>query len=257
MAERRRWSRGERILARNLYLKLPFGKLHSGTPEIIHLANLIHRTPGSVAMRLNNFAAVDPFHQQRGIGGLPGGQKRVAPIWNEFVHNKEELLFEGERILAARENIPLEEKFSAALQEVQSLKGEDKLQHVKTRVNQDVFCQMVLTNDAGKCALSGIDIPDLLVASHILSWAKNEQARLNPENGICLSALYGKAYDKGYIGITEKLDVVVSPVLKKKGGEPYYPQWFAFLQGAKITRPQKWRPGKAFLQYHMAVVFKQ
>jgi len=34
------------------------------------LAGLIGRTPGSVAMRLNNFAAVDPFHQQRGIVGL-------------------------------------------------------------------------------------------------------------------------------------------------------------------------------------------
>lgn len=256
MTERRLWTREELILALNLYLKLPFGKLHSGTPEIIHLASLLHRTPGSIAMRLNNFAAVDPFHQQRGIGGLPGGKKQVEPIWNEFVHNKEELLFESERILADIEHVSLEEKFATALQDLPPLKGENKLRHVKTRVNQNVFRQMVLANYAGKCAISGIDIPDLLVASHILPWAKNEQARLNPENGICLSALYDRAYDKGYIGITEKLDVVVSPALTKKGGEPYYRQWFGILQGAKITLPQKWKPGKAFLQYHMEAVFK-
>jgi putative restriction endonuclease len=56
------WTREELILALNLYLKLPFGKLHSGNPEIIHLAYLLGRTPGSIAMRLNNFASVDPFH---------------------------------------------------------------------------------------------------------------------------------------------------------------------------------------------------
>jgi cysteine sulfinate desulfinase/cysteine desulfurase-like protein len=68
-----RWTREELILSLNLYLKLSFGKLHSRNADIIHLAGLIGRTPGSVAMRLNNFAAVDPFHQQRGIVGLGMG----------------------------------------------------------------------------------------------------------------------------------------------------------------------------------------
>ncbi len=63
------WTREELILGLNLYRKLPFGKLHSRTPEIVQLAELVDRTPSSVAMRLNNFASVDPFHQQRGIGG--------------------------------------------------------------------------------------------------------------------------------------------------------------------------------------------
>jgi putative restriction endonuclease len=76
MPTRKLWTRDELILALNLYLKLPFGKLHSGTPQIIHLANILRRTPSSIAMRLNNFASVDPYHQQRGIGGLPGGKNK-------------------------------------------------------------------------------------------------------------------------------------------------------------------------------------
>lgn len=93
MTERRLWTRDELILALNLYLKLPFGKLHSGTPSIIHLAGIIGRTANSVAMRLNNFASVDPYHQQRGVVGLTGGKRQVEPIWEEFINNKEELLF--------------------------------------------------------------------------------------------------------------------------------------------------------------------
>lgn len=257
MAERKLWTRNELILALNLYLKLPFGKLHSGTLEIIHLANLIGRTPGSVAMRLNNFASVDPYHQQRGIGGLPGGKRQVAPIWNEFVNNKEELLFESERILAEKEKLSIEEKFSDTLKDLQHLRGEYKLRAVRTRVNQSVFRQVVVANYSGKCAVSGIDIFDFLVASHIIPWSKDEKERLNPENGICLSSLYDKAYDKGYIGINEKFEVVLSNALKKKAREIYYKNYFEFLVGSKITMPQKYYPSKIFLQYHMDVIFKK
>ena len=47
--------------------------MHSNTPEIIELAGIIGRTLGSVAMRLSNFASLDPYHQDRGVKGLTGG----------------------------------------------------------------------------------------------------------------------------------------------------------------------------------------
>ena len=214
-------------------MKLPFGKLHSGNQEIIHLAQIIGRTSGSVAMRLNNFASVDPYHQQRGIGGLPGGKKQVEPIWNEFINNKDELLFESERILAEKENVAIENKFAEVLKGTEHLKGEYKLREVKTRVNQNVFRQIVMANYDNKCAITGIDIPDLLVASHIIPWSKNEKERLNPENGICLSPLYDRAYDKGYIGINEKFEILISAELKKKNKKEYYLQTLQFAKSAK------------------------
>jgi putative restriction endonuclease len=253
--ERRLWTREELILALNLYLKLPFGKLHSGNPEIIHLAEIIGRTAGSVAMRLNNFASVDPYHQQRGIGGLPGGKKQVEPIWNEFINNKEELLFESERILAAKERVAIENKFADILKGTEHLKGEYKLREVKTRVNQNVFRQIVMANYDNKCAITGIDIPDLLVASHIIPWSKNEQERLNPENGICLSPLYDRAYDKGYIGINEKFEILISAELKKKQKKEYYLQYFNLLIGKKINLPKKYYPKKEFLGFHLDTIF--
>jgi putative restriction endonuclease len=94
---------------------LPFGKLHSKTPEIIHLSQYHWRTPSSIAMRLNNFASVDPYHKNRGISGLPGGKKQVEPIWIEFINNKEELIFESEKILAEREKLKLEDKYSDSI----------------------------------------------------------------------------------------------------------------------------------------------
>lgn len=254
--ERRLWTREELILALNLYLKLPFGKLHHGTPEIIHLAQMIGRTANSIAMRLSNFASVDPFHQERGIKGLNGGIKQVEPIWNEFIDNKENLLFESESILAGLENQSIETKYAEVLNGIENLIGETKLLEVKTRVNQNIFRQIVLANYNKKCAITGIDLPDLLVASHIIPWSKNENERLNPENGICLSVLYDKAYDKGLIGITENYKIILSNELKTKEKKGFYPLIFGNISGLALQLPQKYLPKKEFLQFHLASVFK-
>jgi putative restriction endonuclease len=48
------WTIEELILAINLYCKLPFGKMHKGTPEIIKFAEMIGRTPSSIALKLYN-----------------------------------------------------------------------------------------------------------------------------------------------------------------------------------------------------------
>jgi putative restriction endonuclease len=251
------WTTEELILALNLYLKLPFGKLHSRTPEIVHLANVIGRTPGSVAMRLNNFASVDPYHQNRGITGLTGGIKQVQPIWDEFIDNKEELLFESERILADMEHNPIETKYADILTGTEHLKGETKLREVKTRVNQDVFRRIVMANYSGKCAICGIDIPALLNASHIVPWALIEKERLNPENRICLSALYDRGFDKGLIGVTDSYDILLSKELKSKQSEDYYEKFFAPLSKRKLNMPSKYFPGKEFIEFHYEVVFRK
>lgn len=255
--KRKLWSREEFILSLNLYLKLPFGKLDARTPEVIHLANLLGRTPGSISMRLNNFASVDPYHQNRGIKGLDGGKDQVKPFWDEFINSKEDLLFESEKILAEKEKTSINDKFSETLSGTEGLQGVDKIREVKTRINQNVFRQIVMANYDFKCAITGIDIPDLLLASHIVPWSKNEEERLNPENGICLSPLYDRAYDKGYIGINENFEILLSPFLKKKIKSEYHSKHFSVIDGAKITMPKKYYPRKDFLAFHLNKIFRQ
>jgi putative restriction endonuclease len=257
MAQIKLWTREELILAFNLYLKIAFGKTNKTHPKIIELANIIGRTPSAIGMRLGNFASVDPFHQQRGIRGLPNGIKQVQPIWDEFFHNQEELVFLSEQILAAKQHQTIEQKYQDVLFDIKDIKGEDKIRAVKTRVNQSVFRQMVLMNYSSKCALTGIDIPDLLFASHIKPWSTHETERLNPENGICLSALYDKSFDKGYIGFDSNYKVLLSPALKEKKNTEYYNTYFAPIEGTKIHQPVQYLPKKEFLEFHRDVIFKK
>ena len=244
------WSKDEMILALNLYLKLPFGKFHSTTPEIIHLAKIIGRTPSSVSMRLSNFASVDPYHQQRGIKGLTGGGKQVGIIWDEFIENKDDLIFESERILAEKEGKTIEVKYAKILEGTEILVGKSKVREVKVRVNQNVFRQIVMANYEKRCAITGISNADLLIASHILPWAQNENERLNPQNGIALNGLHDRAFECGYITITPDFKIKISSKLKKDIKDEILKDYFIKYENQPILMPKRFNPGLEFLKYH-------
>ena len=136
--------------------------------------------------------------------------------------------------------------------------GEDRVSQTKTRKGQDYFRRMILANYGGRCALTGIDIPQLLLASHIIPWAdkSHKQDRLNPENGICLSALYDKAFDNGLITISpDDYRVVLSSALREYETQEYYDKHFGSIDGKKIAMPQEHRPNRDFLAYHRDKVF--
>ena len=76
----RLWTENELMLALRLYLQLPFGQLDQRNPQVKHLGELIGRTSSSVALRLVNFAALDPIQQQRGIKGMPNGGKNAKSV---------------------------------------------------------------------------------------------------------------------------------------------------------------------------------
>lgn len=258
MARSDLWTREEMILVLNLYLKLPFGKMDRRNPDVIRLANIIGRTPNAVALRLVNYASYDPQLKQRGISGMTHGGKACGDYWHEFINDRERLLFESERILAQREGTTIEEKYEQEIKEIpQGIVGETKIREVKTRVNQNVFRQIVLANYDNKCALTGIDLSELLVASHIIPWSENEHERLNPENGICLSSLYDKAFDKGLISFNNEKKVIFSIRLKENVGKDYYTNYFQPIENAQLVIPRKYQVNPLFLEWHRDCIFQR
>ena len=59
-----KWTREHLLMALNLYCKLPFGKFHSGNHVIIEVARKMGRTANSLAMKLCNFASLDPVQRK-------------------------------------------------------------------------------------------------------------------------------------------------------------------------------------------------
>ncbi len=78
---------------------------------------------------------------------------------------------------------------------------------VKVRRGQQFFRQTVLNSYDVRCCISGINVPRLLMASHIKPWGKFPAERLNPRNGLCLSTLHDAAFDGGLITLDKNLKV--------------------------------------------------
>lgn len=257
MARSDLWTREQTLLAFNLYLKIPYGTIHGGNSRIQELAKVTGRSSGAVGRKMLNLASFDPVQQARGIKGLSHASKLDEEIFNEFVNNWEELAYESERILAEKQHIPLEEKVAAEEFEWQNKSGKDIVRSVKTRVGQNFFRSAVLNNFDSTCAISGINIPEMLRASHIVPWSKDEQARVNPENGLCLSALYDVAFDQGFIGVTTNHKIVLADKLKKQKKEPYFQEHFGKIEGIEIRQPSKFFPRKEFLDCHLDEIFNK
>lgn len=75
------WTYEEHILAFNLYCKIPFSKINANYPPVKELAKIINRSNSSVAMKLANFARLDPALKARNISGLTQGAKGEKIIW--------------------------------------------------------------------------------------------------------------------------------------------------------------------------------
>jgi putative restriction endonuclease len=106
------------------------------------------------------------------------------------------------------------------------------------------------------CCISGINVPGLLVASHIKPWSEFPDDRLNPRNGLCLSRLHDAAFDAGLITVDEEMRVVLSRRLRSYFPQPALEQNFIPFAGRPIRLPDKLaEPDGGFLAYHRSSIY--
>ncbi len=255
--ERKNWTREELILAFNLYCKIPFGQFNQRNTKVVELSKIIGRTPSSVAFKLVNFASIDPFHQHRGVKGMQNAGKLDKEIFNEFSNNWNDSIFESESLLAEKSGKKnLEEIIKKEIGLDETKQGIDVIRSVKARVNQSFFRTVITSIYYNKCAVSSIDLPELLIASHILPWSINEKERLNPANGICLSPLYDKVFDKGLMTLNDDYKIIFSKKLLKISDKNTYTSLFEIYENQQINLPDKFFPKQEFLDYHRKNIFK-
>lgn len=139
-------------------------------------------------------------------------------------------------------------------EEVNDYAIENRKLEIAVRIRQSQFRQRVLENFGHRCCLSGIAEPDLLVAGHIVPWAESIETRLDPANGICLSVLYDKLFDAGYISLDDSLRVVVTdtfPTLSEA-----LQLRLEQIRGIRISAPLHVELGLEFVRYHRQNVLR-
>ncbi|WP_395625068.1 DNA (cytosine-5-)-methyltransferase [Thermomonas sp.] len=253
-----KWTREQLKLAFHFYCQTSFGKLHSRNPEIIELAKMIGRTPDALAMKLVNFASLDPSITNSGRSGLKGASRLDRETWDEFNSDWDGLVVECNRIY--RNLLQQHGKYGVASPDVagdaiSDYTGEMREANVQLRVKQQFFRRSVLSSYRGRCCISGLSDQRLLVASHISPWRSDKSNRLNPRNGLCLSAIHDKAFDNGLIALSDDFKVLVSNELLGRK-DAFVEQVFAPIVGQTIEIPERFLPGQDFIRKHREDCFK-
>ena len=248
------WTREQLLVAFALYCRMPFGKISSRHPNIIRAAAAIGRTPAAVSMKMGNIASLDPAITSTGRRGLSAASSNDRAMWAEMNSDWERFAVESQRALLALD--PAEGPTDdAPFDYMDAPVGEDRVIRTTVRIGQDFFRAAVLSAYNEKCCITGLAIPRLLEASHIVPWNHDRANRTNPQNGLLLSVLHHRAFDAGVITISDDMEVHVAPKYKSRGDE-FFTNAIGRYQGSPIVRPEKFAPNPDFLAYHREHVFQ-
>ena len=259
MADRHneKWTREETILAFDLYCKTPFSKITKTNKDIIALAEVLGRTPSSVGLKMANLAHYDPELIARNIKGMSNASKLDKEIVEEFKGDWEELSYQAQVILSKYKHTDIL-TLNPELMNERIPEGADIEKETKVRVGQYFFRVSVLTAYGNSCCVTGMKKPDLLIASHIKPWKDSDSRteRTNPSNGLCLNALHDKAFDRGFITLDKDYRIVISKRLLDMGMDEKTRDWFFSYDHQQIMLPDKFIPGRDFIEYHNDVIFQ-
>jgi putative restriction endonuclease len=229
-----------------------FGQLHARNPRIAELAHLLGRTSSSVAMKLVNFASLDPAQQARGIKGLANQSRADARVWEEFQANWNEMSLISETKLQVLQSRQLPAVVAGETSRL-TLEVTTKTEGVvMIRTMQGFFRKVILAAYNSTCCVTGNPVTDLLVASHILPWSDFPAERLNPRNGLCLAA----HFDRGLIAFDEHLRLMLSPVLGQYLPNEALESEFVHRKGRVLACPDRFPPEPQFIAHHRARIFR-
>lgn len=247
------WTREQTKLALYFYCQTPFGQLHARNKKLIALANLIGRSPSALARKCTNLASLDPAIVASGRVGSANRSHLDEEIWDEFHADWERLVLECNELKArllrerkAKSEPPDEMPESLALA---NFTGETRQAIVQQRIKQDFFRRAVLSSYHGRCCISGVNDPCLLVASHIVPWSVDKANRLNPSNGLCLSAIHDKAFDNHLFSLTDDACILLSTKLKVSKNR-FLCEVFWPVDGKPIEAAERFTPNMALIAKH-------
>lgn len=250
-APRNDWTRAQVLAGLHLYLQLNYGQLHARNPKVKELASWIGRTANSVALKLCNLASLDPAVIASGRKGMDGASKVDRAVWAELLSNWDATVVEAASIygqLALGHGVDIAAELDPDLPPAEL--GRTRSATVQVRVNQGRFRKSVLVGYNSTCCISGLQNERLLIASHIVPWSEDTHNRLNPQNGLCLSALHDRAYDQGLITVLPDYTVRVSPTLKTKSADAFLQDSLLRFDKTPIRMPSRLAPAPDFLAWH-------
>lgn len=127
----------------------------------------------------------------------------------------------------------------------------EAVREVVQRVGQDIFRRTLIAYWGGCCAVTGLDVSELLRASHIKPWAacESDVERLDVFNGLLLAPHLDAAFDKGLLSFSDDGSMLRSAALSEQ-------QWARLGIDGGGLRVALAEPHRAYLRWHRVHVFR-
>lgn len=209
------------------------------------------RTPSALAMKLVNLASLDPDITDTGRKGLKGASANDRTLWLEMHDDWDRFAEESQRALAAFGLTDSEDLVPQPIRE-----GEDRPTMRSERIGQGFFRNALLSAYDGRCCVTGLSNPHLLTASHIVPWREDVRNRLNPRNGLLLSALHDRAFGAGLMSVADDYTVLVCKSVRSTDKDRFLATTLSSCHGRRIKLPTKFLPDQDLLAYHRRSVFR-
>lgn len=152
------------------------------------------------------------------------------------------------RQVETQNNINIETKFQEDIEE-ENISETTKEAIVESRIGQGQFRKELINFWEEKCAVTGVPLTDILIASHIKPWkVSNNKERLDVYNGFLLSPNYDKLFDTGYISFGDNGKIIISTVLNKIERD------LLKISSADVLTKELDPKHKEYLEYHRDII---
>lgn len=189
-------------------------------------------------LRLAIGRSVEKMHQDPGASSGGNRQKRLRVCLSRRIDANEVLM-----ALPVADATPIDETLLPGLTET------ERSYMRAARIGQGDFRKQLLKRYKTRCPVTGLENAELLTASHIKPWhACSNAERLDPENGILLSALADKLFDRGLLSFSDDGSPMLSPWLS--------PTDQVLVNNMLQQQIALTNRNREYLEYHRRAVFK-
>ena len=128
----------------------------------------------------------------------------------------------------------------------------EREQVIAARKGQGVYRERLLAKWGGACAVTGLAVPELLMASHARPWkVATNKARLDGDNGLPLIPNLDKLFDRGYISFADDGTIMISPALSAAACAAFG------VDPTKLLIKPLSAEQQAYMAYHRDYVFRK
>lgn len=131
-----------------------------------------------------------------------------------------------------------------------NMKGQEVIRSVRVRSNQNIFRKIISNIYNQSCCITGLNIAEVNRASHIIPWSEDKSKRLDPRNGLYLSATYDAAFDRHLISLDDDYRIIVSKNITDYYSSKSVKEYFINKEGEEITLPITYHPHLDYLEKH-------